>query len=355
MPNTWNRLVVFNPGEGADDTDFNRLSLWQSILDNDLRFAMLTRTDPDINAPWQESNFTKKLHRFHQQGCVYAGASNLQLKNKRGLIAQWIAAPDGSEPKLLCYWLDDDEINLTSAAGDPTNPRYDVIAVKLEWEAVTETRDFQDTAGVLSSYTPTTYKRVKMTARIVQGTPAASPTIPALAAGEAYYAVYKVPATFNALMVLDPSGSNEFRDFTFPIGPIRRQYQAAQQMVFNPADWTVAADGTVTSSAAAKTLRGFVAQDAASEFKVLRATLLSPTTLGFIYGTRDHASVDSDYGSITGTNTKNFADFSSIDLHTCNWWYRKNAFTVSQPKAGNMRTASTAGSQNIGGCEVFYK
>ena len=351
MPNTWNRLVVFNPGEGADDTDFNRLSLWQSILDNDLRFAMLTRTDPDINAPWQESNFTKKLHRFHQQGCVYAGPSNLQLKNKRGLIAQWIAAPDGSEPKLLCYWLDDDEINLTSAAGDPTNPRYDVIAVKLEWEAVTETRDFQDTAGVLSSYTPTTYKRVKMTARIVQGTPAASPTIPALAAGEAYYAVYKIPATFNALISLDPSGSNEFRDFTFPIGEIKTRFLQGSELMHVPADWTVAADGTMTSTATGKIAKGG-AMLSSGEAKILQATIAAGATLGFDYGIHG-STAETVYGTIAGVNTKNFADFSAIDQHTCKPWFRKGAFT-SNPRVPMIKVTTTA-AQQLGLLELHYK
>lgn len=354
MPNTSNRLVIYNDGEGLDHTDLNRHSIWQAIRHSDYEFAMLTRTDPTVATPWQESTYLKKLHRFHNAGCAYAGPSNRQIRCKRGLIAKWIAAPDGTEPKLLCYFLDEDEISLQSAVGDATNPRYDVIAIKLEWENVTETRDFED-AGThaITSTTPTTYKRVKMTARLVAGTPAASPAIPAIAADEAYYCVYRVPATFDAALVLDPdpAGTNRFRDFTFPIGEIKTAFFQGVDLGFVAADWTIANDGTITSTGATKRATAGINMSAA-EAKVLRFELAAGGTYGVTTGIR--GSTSETVYSIVGANSKDFADFSAIDDDTCRLWFRKGAFTTNlrQPF---VRVVPASGSSLVGCLEVHYK
>lgn len=352
MSNTSNRIVIIGDGEGADHTDMNRLSIWQDILANDYKFAMLTRTDPDVATPWQESTFTKKLHRFHNAGCAYAGPSNRQIKSKRGLIAKWIAAPDGSEPKLLCYFLDEDEIDLTSPTADATNPRYDVVAVKLEWEDVSETRDYED-AGThaITSTSQVTHKRVKMTARIVAGTPAASPTRPAIASDEAYYAVYKIPATFNTTLSLDPSGTNEFVDYTFPIGELKTRYLQGSELMHIPADWAVAADGTMQSSASNKIAKAGVPL-VAGEAKILKVEIGVNDVTSFQYGI--HGSTSETFYASIGALTKNFADFSSIDQHTCKAWFRKNAFT-SNPRQPAIKITSNSSSTVLGQVEIHYK
>jgi hypothetical protein len=351
MSNVANRLVIYNDGEGADHADFNRHSIWQAILESDYKLAMMTRTDPDVNAPWQEANFTQKLHHYHQQGCVYSNGTSMNLRNKRGLIAQWTAAPDGTEPKLLCYFLDDDEINLTSAAADPTNPRYDVIAVKLVWQNVTETRDFEDASTrAITSNTPTTYKQVVMTARIITGTPAASPTIPALAAGEAYYAVYRIPAAFTGTISLGPTTVNEFRDFSFPIGEIKSEFVMGSAMLHVPADWTVAATGTMTATAGGKIAKAGVGLSS-HEAKILNVQLsASSATLGFTYGVQGSGG-DLDYGTIASTNVKNFADFSAIDVHTCKPWIRNNGGGAQQPRI----KVTTASTDTLNSIEIHYK
>lgn len=356
MPNTSNRLVVFNDGEGADYTDLNRAMLWQDILANDYKFAMLTRTSWFQNAPWLETAYTKKLHRYPNAGYAYAGTTR-QIKNKRGLIAKWIAAPDGTEPKLLCYFLDDDEISLTSAAADPTNPRYDVIAVKLEWENVAETRDFEDAVTrAVTSTSMTTYKRVKMTARIVQGTAAASPTVPAIAADEAYYCVYRIPATFNSTISLDPAGTNEFRDFTFPIGELKRLYVPGQQMQFNPADWTVGVTAgsnmmCITSSATGKVARAGIPIDFGRDFQVCDVLQNNGSSLSFDYGIA-YSEFERIYSNIAASS-KNFADFSSIDAHTCKFWHRDGIIT-SSPAQGIVKITTT-GAQVVKSVEIIYK
>lgn len=359
MPNTINRFTTWGDGEGVDYGDMNRLALWQMCFENDYKFAMLTRTDPTVAAPWLEADYTKKLHRHHNAGYLYAGASNRQVKNKRGLIAQWTAVPDSTEPKLLCYWLDDDEINLTCATADATNPRYDVVAVKLELEGVSETRDFEDSAGVLSSTTQQTYKRVKCTARIITGTPAVSPTRPALAAGEAYFATIKIPATFNAPLSLDPGGTNEFRDYSYPIGEIKRAYISGQQMEFNPADWTVGLGvGTtmmaITSAAISKVARAPLRHHAADEWKILKAEFNHGGSLNVSCGIAYSVSESLYAGGITyPAMTKDWCDLSAIDTYTHSFWWRMGAWSNNPAHA--VMKYTTGGAEQVSYAVFYYK
>lgn len=106
------------------------------------------------------------------------GSANNKIKISNGVLFQPIAVPDGTEPKLLGYSFNFEEV--TIANGDASNPRVDLVQMKLEYvNDTTAARHFKDaTTGAITSTTPTIRRRVKCTLSVKQGTPAASPVYP---------------------------------------------------------------------------------------------------------------------------------------------------------------------------------
>lgn len=123
------------------------------------------------------------------------GSANNKVRIYPGTLLQAIADPDGTEPKLLAYTFTTEEV--TIANGDATNPRIDLVQMKLEYVNETESRDFQDaTTRALTSQTLAVRRRVKCTLSVKQGTPAASPAYPDPDAGYCVIAGLCVGASY---------------------------------------------------------------------------------------------------------------------------------------------------------------
>lgn len=120
-------------------------------------------------------------------GHAYATATARTLASRKGVIGQIVGG------ELLLYELAADEILQQLSAGDATNPRIDTIEVKLS-------------KGGLGGYTTLAWNRLA-------GTPAGSPTKPALTSGYARWLDVLVPATYNAVFIPE----THFRDWRLPL------------------------------------------------------------------------------------------------------------------------------------------
>lgn len=117
--------------------------------------------------------------------CPSQGTTNAKLKITPGTLFQKIGAASGSDSTLLAFTFDGTEF-VTIANGDPSNPRIDIVEMKLELIDTLDTasRDVEDAVtDAPSSQTVNTTHRVQMTLQVKAGTPAATPTFPAVDAG----------------------------------------------------------------------------------------------------------------------------------------------------------------------------
>lgn len=108
------------------------------------------------------------------------GSANNKIQLAPGTLLQKIANSDGNDATLVPFTFAGTE-EWTLASGDATNPRVDLLQMKLEY--ITDTPvsvDFMDAATRALSTNPTanTRLRVQATLTVKQGTPAASPRIP---------------------------------------------------------------------------------------------------------------------------------------------------------------------------------
>jgi hypothetical protein len=162
-----------------------------------------------------------------------------QLTTGTGVIVQHLQGEEpfnGSEDATLAFRFVSGT-NLTTAVGDATNPRIDIVEVKLE--VITDTaemRDFEDaTTRAPTTQSHNVAKRTQMTIQIKQGTPAASPTYPTPTAGFTAMAAVWVPANHNAVHSVD-----NIRDLRWPIGGFRT-YDVNANAMYTPGatQWTI--------------------------------------------------------------------------------------------------------------------
>jgi hypothetical protein len=144
--------------------------------------------------------------------------SGLVMTGGNGLIA-WRAngaGTTGDDSLLIPYYLKSD-INVTLTTADPTNPRWDLIEMKLDFvdndAADNVTRDFKDaTTGVITSTTVVKKRKPKITVTLKTGTPAGSPTIPSVDSG--YSALYALKVLAAGTSVTD----DNVIDYRLPAG-----------------------------------------------------------------------------------------------------------------------------------------
>jgi len=119
-----------------------------------------------------------------------------------GTVFQKIAADSGTEETFLAFTFDGTTSSEVSfAAGDPTNPRVDLIQMKLELiegdaASIAFDNGTPPTVNIISSSQNTT-RRVRCTLSVKAGTPAASPTPPTLDAGNCALAMVLVGANYS--------------------------------------------------------------------------------------------------------------------------------------------------------------
>ncbi len=224
------RSFTIADGQGLDFSDMDSAGRWlrSQFLDTMGALAQVVETevDPALTYCFCQGN----------GGAPTRETTPMQVGNLAGPIAQKIAAGvDGNDANLVVYYLAANELLTTLAAADPTNPRIDLIAVKLENALGTNvSRHFEDAiSGVKTSQSTPPYRFPKLTKQVVTGTPGATPAEPSAPAGYVKWCAVLVPATATSLLEVN------FRDHRAPIG-LRGVELYADDLQYDPGHWTIA-------------------------------------------------------------------------------------------------------------------
>lgn len=211
--------ALYNDGEGVTHGDLNdsqrflSAQLWDQTLAQLIGGIGLTSVDYDVAA----NGVTPPDHLAYclqgGAGFPYLGSTTNKIKMMPGTLLQRVGAATGDERVMLAYTFAGTE-EFTIAAGDATNPRVDLLQMKLELvNADSQSRDFEDAAtGVITTTSQMKKRRVQCTISVKTGTPAASPTYPDPDAG--YVAIGGVVVGANYLTTtqiifgVDTAGAN---------------------------------------------------------------------------------------------------------------------------------------------------
>lgn len=167
-------------GDMNDAPRFGMARLFDQILENLIGDVSLSQADPEFSG-LRGANAPNHLAYALHGGSAFLrqGSANNKLQIAPGVLFQKIANQSGAEPTLAPYsFVGSEEVAIT--AGDATNPRVDLVQMKLEWVAAdSQSRDFQDAVtGANSTTTFSKKRRVQCTLSVKVGTPAATPTYP---------------------------------------------------------------------------------------------------------------------------------------------------------------------------------
>lgn len=212
MANDVFKSVLFSDGEGVTHTDLSNISKYSQARLMDMFWLHMAgglstgaKQEPTL---WGGINYVARdrlAYTLTGGECVIKqGSTAVKVTITPGTIIQLTdATPDGNEPKMLAYdvvstdGIVADGIDFTISAG-ATNPRIDILQVKLEWEdGNSETRDFEDaTTRAKSTQSMNTHRRVKATFSIKQGATGATPAYPLPDAGYVAIAAIRVGQTW---------------------------------------------------------------------------------------------------------------------------------------------------------------
>ena len=205
--------LLYNDGEALDYNDLNNAQRHARSMLYDGVHGTLARV---VERDYQPQAVSSTGHAWTiGNGCQpYVSASTLTVSFTPGAIGfKASGVPDGTDPLFLWYHMGLAEVSLTAGAADATNPRWDIVQIKIEHaEGSAETRDFSTTGGVLSSVSFSKRRRTKLTASIKAGTAAASPTEPTPDAGYVKLCAIHIAATAT---VITPT---TVRDYRMPVG-----------------------------------------------------------------------------------------------------------------------------------------
>jgi hypothetical protein len=262
------KRVLFDPdGEALDFTDVNDA---QTFLESRLCDQVLEKLVPGPELNDFEAGTNLLMPGAHganaptsawayalTSGGAYPrkGSGNDKVQIAPGTLFQKIAAADGSAPTFLPFTFAGTE-EVAIAAGDATNPRVDLVQMKLELvSGDPQTRHFEDAVTRAPSSQSTNKKRrVQCTLTVKQGTPGASPTYPTLDAGCVAIAGVVVPATWAAVaapLTIDSASADSLvvHDQRMPLGTVRPHHVYPPVMVGN---WTLSSTrATIASSSSA--------------------------------------------------------------------------------------------------------
>lgn len=205
--------LLYNDGEALDYNDLNNAQRHARSMLYDGVHGTLARV---VERDYQPQAVSSTGHAWTiGNGCQpYVSASTLTVSFTPGAIGfKASGVPDGTDPLFLWYHMGLAEVSLTAGAADATNPRWDIVQIKIEHaEGTSETRDFSTTGGVLSSVSFNKRRRTKLTASIKAGTAAASPSEPTPDAGYVKLCAIHIAATAT---VITPT---TVRDYRMPVG-----------------------------------------------------------------------------------------------------------------------------------------
>lgn len=189
--------LLFNDGEGADFNDFNsaRALVGARVMDQLTAkrapqvlagsLNLLGGEDPAVN---QLAFVATPLDCY-----LYSSAGN-EVRVAPGTVFQKVTARTGLEPTMLAYEVDASAFAFNIGPGDATNPRIDIIQIKLEWvNGDSTTRVFEDAVThVLTTSSINKSRRVRATCTVKVGTPAVKPTVPTPDAGNVILGAIRV-------------------------------------------------------------------------------------------------------------------------------------------------------------------
>lgn len=255
------RPQVFD-GEGVDPTDFNALSSYSRAYVNDLVLGALMRQKQRGVGPAGIGGYPL-LYSIGASGAPRNGATARSFGCNAGPLFFSPATPtiDGSTPKVLCYYLNTNEINGTLAVGDATNDRFDAVYVRISTvNGPNATRDFQDATGAVTSQSLAVTSQNYLEWTVVAGTPAAKPLIPAAPDTTwALWGVWWVPKTFGASVF----SLQNIWDYRIPMESYRRHVLGVDAMAgFSGGSWSIfGASGYAQSGAAGGVTSALVAHN----------------------------------------------------------------------------------------------
>lgn len=246
MPNDLYKKVNFSDGEGLVHTDLNNAQRFFGASVYDQLLSKLTgHTLQDFFEYVQVNTHTKWAYALSVGGALpQQGTANNKLKIGAGTLFQKIGNSDGNAETFLPYTFDG-TLEFTIANGDATNPRVDMIQMKLELEdGDSQSRDFEDaTTRIVTTTTPNKQRRVLGTFSVKQGTPAASPQYPTPDAGYVPICCVVVGANYTgaaAFLTRDSAGANAvIHDLRMPLS-IQSQSVFPRDCQYDPTTWAPA-------------------------------------------------------------------------------------------------------------------
>lgn len=247
--------VFWNDGEGLTHGDLNDAErfllakIYDQILTQPIGSLLAQSGGSDLEFGAQNSTEVATTHAY----CLSPGRAYLRkgtavnkIQIAPGTLLQKVGTSDGSEPKFLAFtFLGTEEVTISN--GDATNPRCDLIQMKLEVvESDSQTRDFKDaTTGVITSTTMNKKRRVQCTLSVKAGTPAATPTVPDPDSGYVGVAFVQVNATYTSggaasygVEYLESNSTTTLciHDLRMPVSV--KAYQTRASQFLHGANWT---------------------------------------------------------------------------------------------------------------------
>lgn len=207
--------VLFTQGEEIVAEDFNGASgrLLSSVWDQ-LVYASLPREafNLSIDSAFNPTSSPYAFALTISGGRPIQGSANNKVKVSAGVLMQAVGTLSGTEPQLLAYsFSGNDEV--TIANGDATNPRVDIVQMKLEYvEDTTTVRNFEDAiTHVVVSTSTSKCRRVQCVLSVKQGGASVTPLYPIPDVGHVVIAGIVVGAAYsgtNPLLIDDTAGAN---------------------------------------------------------------------------------------------------------------------------------------------------
>ena len=207
--------MLFNDGEGVRIGDFNdQQRLMKTLLFDHIQrqnYKSVTSSNLVVSAGTSLWGIA--------DSCMPYGSGALNVKNRQGVLfgptnaaSAWSSSAKAEEMGVVV--LDDGEIDQAITAAHATLDRIDRISVKFDTfiEDATEARHFKDAVtGALSSITPAKRRHRDFGYTYTIGTPGATPSPPAVPAGEQLWCDVCVPAlSANTPNGVGPDGTNAY-------------------------------------------------------------------------------------------------------------------------------------------------
>lgn len=268
--------VYFSDGEGLTHGDLNNVQsfvqaqIWDGFYQK-LAPGLVTGTNGsgltnqiDFDLPGTNSANINSSHAYALKGGAAfpkVGSTGRYIAISPGTLFQQTGTGDGLTPVFLPFtFTGAQEVQL--ALGDATNPRIDIVQMKLELvQADSTTRDFEDaTTRVVTSTSMNKKLRVQCTLSVKQGTPAATPAFPTVDSGYVPVAAAYIFATWDGVTLGHPLNSYDSNAYIMDL-----------RMPMHVTQYTIGADHIICGTNTTRHATGsyVVTSNASNSFKAV--------------------------------------------------------------------------------------